>query len=389
MALTSTILGPQTTVNQLAANQMPDIDRMLYLLEPYQTPLMQKLFFGKGKSEKCINANGKFEWFEDELVPHQTTISNITGGAASEDNITVGSTNPFNEGDVFLIEDTEQLIYVDSVASNLIDITTLNGDIITACTTGYIRKVGSRNHEFDVARPAQMTKEIAKFNYCTIFSETVTTSGRYQAGEKYTGGKSHAEQVQKKILEMKLTYERNFWFSTLAYSGTISTNYRFTFGEGVLSRVSTNKIQYTGVLSEAVWDDFLKTVFTAKGSSNNKDVYVGGNVLAAISKFVKDKYREASITKEYGVDITTYITGFGRINVIWNPLFEGKFQNYAFAIDPKNIKMRYMADDDKGSRKFRIEENVQTPGTDGKSTKILSDLGVQIANEEIHGILHP
>jgi len=387
MAYTTTVIGTQTTVNQLAANQMPDVDRFLYLLEPYQTPLMQSLYFSKNSSEKVINENGKFSWFEDELFPHQTTITNITGGATSEDNITVGSYTVFNVGDVWLIDTTEQVVYIDSLDSNQVDITILDGStLITACTTGYMRKIGSRNHEFDVARTAAFTSEIEKFNYCTIHSETVTTSGRYQAGEKYTNGKSHAEQVKKATLQMKLTFERNFWFSTLAYSGTISTNYRITFGEGFLGRVTTNKIPYTGTITEDVFEDFLKTVMQ-KGSKT-RDIYGGADAIMDINKFIKNKYQLQNMTKEYGINVTTYLTPFGEAKIKWNPIFEGKFSYSLFAVDPKNIKMRYMDSDDKGSRKFRLEQNVETPGTDGKSTKLLADIGCQIPNEEVHGILY-
>lgn len=387
MAYTAAVVGTQTTVNQLAANQMPDVDKVLYLLKPYQTPLFQKYFFQKNKSEKVINENAKFSWFEDEYYPHTTTITNITGGAASEDNITLGSGAWINEGDILLVEDTEQIVYVDSTASSQIDITTLDGSTnITACTTGYITKVGSRNHEFAVARTATFTKEIEKFNYCTIFSETVTTSGRYQAGEKYTNGKSHADKIKKLTIEMKYQYERNFWFSTEQYTGTINTDYRFTFGQGALGRIITNKQQYSGQIDEVQFDDFLKNIF-AKGS-NVKDVYAGSDMIAGLNKFIKDKYQLENMTKEYGVDVRTYRTPFGKVNLIWNPVFANRFSTWAFALDPEGIKLRYMADDDKGSRKFRIEENVETPGTDGKSTKLLADLGIQIANEEIHGILY-
>lgn len=387
MAYTAAVVGTQTTVNQLAANQMPDVDKMLYLLKPYQTPLFQKYFFDSKGSAKVINENGKFSWFEDEYYPHSTTITNITGGAASEDNITLGSGAWINEGDILLIEDTLQLVYVDSTASSQIDITTLDGTTnITACATGHITKVGSRNAEFATARTATFTKEIEKYNYCTIFSETVTTSGRYQAGEKYTNGKSHADKVKKLTIEMKYQFERNFWFSTEQYTGTINTDYRFTFGQGAIGRITTNKVQYSGALSEPALDDFLMSIFQ-KGS-NVKDIYMGSQALNDINKFVKAKYELAGMTKEYGVDVSSYITPFGKVNLIWNPVFTNRFSTWAIALDPEGVKMRYMDSDDKGSRKFRVEEGVETPGTDGKSTKILADLGIQIANEELHGILY-
>ena len=47
---------------------------------------------------------------------------------------------------------------------------------------------------------------------------------------------------------------------------------------------------------------------------------------------------------------------------------------------------RFMGNDDKGSRKFRMEANVETPGDDVKDTKLLSDIGCQYMNEETGGV---
>jgi len=48
-----------------------------------------------------------------------------------------------------------------------------------------------------------------------------------------------------------------------------------------------------------------------------------------------------------------------------------------------------MANDDKGSRKLRIEENVELPATDGKATRILMDLGLQVVGaDDVHGLIY-
>jgi len=144
MAFTAVKTGPQSSYNALAANQMPDIDKFLYLIEPYQSEMFNKLYFSqKSKQEKVINQNGKFSVMEDEYVPHMTTLTNITGGATSEDNITVTDATWIQADDILLVEATEELVRVDSIASSQVDITSLDGGNITAATTGYIRKVGS------------------------------------------------------------------------------------------------------------------------------------------------------------------------------------------------------------------------------------------------------
>lgn len=384
--------GPQSSYNSLAANQMPDNDKLLYLIKPYQTVMFQKLYFSKGVgSEQVINENGKFSVFEDEYVPHQTTITNITGGATSEDNITVGDATWIQEGDILLIEDTEELVRVDSIASSQIDITSLDGGNITACTTGYLKKVGSYVHEYSGVRTSVSTQEVEYYNYLTIFSESVSQTGRRQAGKKFTNGKSFRDELKKKVEEMKLMFERNFKFSTEKGTGTATgsdgNTYRVSWGEGFLARVSTNRQGYT-TLNEAAFDSYFGDVF-AKGNKV-KDHYSGTNQSVAINKIVKDKYAidPKPITTSYGVDLSKYTLPMGTLNLYWDQQMDGKFVDFGFTVDWEVIKMRYMANDEKGSRKFRIEENVETPGTDGKVTKLLADLAIQIPNEELHGILH-
>jgi len=71
-------------------------------------------------------------------------------------------------------------------------------------------------------------------------------------------------------------------------------------------------------------------------------------------------------------------------------MMDGKFTDYGLVLDAgeDNVKLRYMANDDKGSRKFRYEQGVETPGVDGKDDQVMMDVGIQITNEETCGWLY-
>jgi hypothetical protein len=108
-----------------------------------------------------------------------------------------------------------------------------------------------------------------------------------------------------------------------------------------------------------------------------------------VNKILKDKYQITAIpAKEYGVNLSRYLTPFGMVNVYWNPRMDGKFTNYGYALDWENIKMRYMANDTKGTQKFRIEEDVQAMGASSQKCKIYADIGIEIPNEIKHGIFY-
>ena len=373
----------------LDTNQMPDNDAFLYLLKPYQSQLFQKLYFSERPSEEVIDAKGAFTYFEDELYPYQSLLSaGIAGGGATE-NIYAKLTNPtyFQQDDILLVELTEQLVYVSTyTAGSVVTITAMDGTNITAAASGYLKKLGSRNSEYNTPRIATATQEVAVTNYLTIFNESVEMTSREQGAKHFTNGRTYDEQAQKRVEEMKQMFERNLMLSTSSGRNTSGSS-PVTWGKGFLGTISTNKISYT-LVTETALDAFLQGVFDT-GGSDSRDFYLGSNLTTAVNKILKDKYQITAIpAKEYGVDLSRYLTPFGMVNVYWNPRLDGKFTNYGLAVDWENIKMRYMANDTKGTQKFRIEEDVQAIGASSQKCKIYADIGIEIPNEVKHGIFY-
>lgn len=387
------VSGVRSSSNANSNNQQRDVEKILALIKPYQTPLLQMLFFSDRPAKPVVNQLGKFEWMEDTLFPHQTTLKLAVTASGSPATLSLTSSNctditVFGVGDVVLIEETDQMAVVTSNNGTTVVLAHIDGTTgLTSLATvgGALKIIASRNHEFAGARTGKSTTEVEKYNYLTIISETVASTGRYQAGQAYTNGLTHPEMVAKKIEEMKMTVERNFLFSTGKGYATVD-GYRHTYGEGFLGRISSNVNSYS-TLDEATLDEHFEEVF-AKGS-NRRIHMAGAKQITAINKIVKDNYQVVPnpATTIYGVNVTELITPFGVVDVVFNPLMDGKFANFGFTIDPEKVILRYMADDAKGSRKFRIEEGVETPGVDGKQDKILMDIGIQIMNEDCHGIL--
>ncbi|NUM72191.1 MAG: DUF5309 family protein [Ignavibacteriaceae bacterium] len=380
-------------VSSAQGNSVPDIEKVLMVLKPYQTPLFQWLWFSNRKQKEVRNAYAKFSWYENELLPHQTNIIAAVTGTGNPVSLLLTSSNTqnlsiFNLDDIVLIEDTEEMAYVSAVSST-VTLTNIDGaGSLTPIAEpgGVIKVIGSRNSENAGVRTSMTTKETEKYNYLNIFSESISTTGRYQAGENFTDGVDHAGLVAKRIEEMKMQVERYFMFAPSQGYATAG-NYRTTWGHGFLGRIVTNVNTYNTTLGESDFDDHLKEVFS-KGS-NRKLHICGANQLSDINKFVKNKFElnpDPTISV-YGVQMKEYYTPFGIVDLLWSPLMDGKFANFGFTIDADKVRLRYMANDKKGSRKFRIEEGVETPGTDGTVTKILMDLGIEIHNEECHGIL--
>ncbi len=400
MAYTGVVSTVRSSATALAANTKPDIDSVLRLIKPYQTPLMQWLFFSNKQSKVVLNKNSKFSWFEDEYLPHQTTVTaavNLT----STYYLNLTSSNCadvsfFKLYDLVYIEANDELAFVSTVTSSTdITLTKVHATIPTALTAiaagdigSYIKIVGSWNLENNEKTTSLTTQEVEVYNYCTIFNEGIGSTGRDQAGEDYTDGKTHDEEVMKKMEEMKLMYERNFLFSNVAATTGTTTATKKTIGKGLKGFFTSNAVSYAGAISEVALDNFFSQVF-AKGSQNRTFV-VGNNLFNGIAKIAKDKQGSfpSVIDSSYGGRVNTYIHGMGDVKIVRNSLMDGKFANAGFIYQEDQIIPRHMGNDKKGSRKFRIEANVETPGADRTETKLLADIGLQVNNQELGGFLY-
>lgn len=396
MAYTGIVSGVRAaTTAPLAANQKPDIDTVLKVLEPYQSPFMQFLFFSGKKSKPVTSKSGKFSWFETEYFPHQTTV---TEAIAASTTLTLSASNVatkaiFKLYDIVYIEATDEQAYVSSVTAGsgsdvILTHIAGTGSLSNVTSTGsYLKIIGSTNIENNTTPVSMTVQEVEKYNYLNLMLESVANTGRDQAGSTYSDGLTHAEQVQKKMKEFKLQLERNMIYSkSNGYAGT-GLAYR-TWGEGLNGRITTNVSANAGALTEDIWDSYLKDIF-AKGS-NRRIHYCGADQLASLNKIIKDKIGNLPNGRvtEYGVTLYTYYHGQGSVDIVYNPVLDGKFSKYGFTVDPEKVMGRHMANDDTGSRKFRLESNVQTPGADRKESKLLMDIGVQIVQEEVFGKIY-
>lgn len=370
-----------------SANVKPDVDSMLKVLEPYQTPVLTWLMFINKNSQVCRNKYGKFTWFEDAFFPHQTTVSAITGGSSSADNITLGDATIFNTGDICLIEENGQMVYVDSVAGGAVDITHIDGSTnLTTVSggTGYIKIIGSRNLDYTstALRTAMTTKEVENYNYLNTFVDFITTSEREEAGEAYTDGVDHDGLLEKRVKELKLEAER--WLIMSNSRGAVTSgNEQFTYGYGLDGRITTNVTSYAGPLDEDTFDDYLKDALLL---GNNHKVHVAGTEqMNDIHKFMKDRYTlqqtpgQKSVWNEYGMDVSTYRVFNGTVSLLWNPVMDGKFTNYGYTLDD-SIKLRYAAPSKVGARKFRVRK-IDVGRNTGSETEILMDIGLEVPNE--------
>lgn len=331
--------------------------------------------------QKAATGNPTFDCFEDFYGGRYAKVSG-TYAASGALTITVtgaGSSSAyiFTVGDIIRNVRTGENMLVATIASTT-TITVASGGRAfgtTAAAAGAdgdeLLIIGNVNEENASARNVNTTRATKQSNYTQIFKTTIAVSGTEANSDLY-GGADLPYQRAKKGTEHGLDIERAFWFSEKKSStGTNSHPMRST--GGVLEFITSNDAYVQnqgGPLTASDFNLFLREGFTY--GSNTKYLFAGGLVLQAVNEFARGQLQTKSGDTTYGVAIKEYITPFGTINIVHNPLFVGTLAGYAFLIDMESFRYRYLK-----NRDTKLYTNVQSPDVDGMVDQYITEAGLE------------
>ncbi len=80
--------------------------------------------------------------------------------------------------------------------------------------------------------------------------------------------------------------------------------------------------------------------------------------------------------------VSTWVTAFGTVNIVHNPLFVEDYAGYAFMLDMESFAYRFM-----NNRDTKLETNIQAPDADGEIDQYISEVGLQRAQAAKHALL--
>lgn len=292
----------------------------------------------------------------------------VTGAGSSSGYI-------FTAGDIVKNARTGECMVVGTVAATTIQLH-IRGFGSTAAAAGVdgdgLYLIGNVNEENSGARNVNQTRSSQESNYCQIFKTTIAVSNTEKESDLY-GGKDLTYQRAKKGTEHMLDIERAFIFGQKKYStsGTYSLPMRAT--GGILEFIESGGAYVQnqgGVLTAPDFNTFLREGFTY--GNPTKVFMCGGVILQAINEFARGQIQMAPLAKSYGMQIGEYITAFGKINIIHNPLLINDYAGYGFLLDMECFKYRYM-----NNRDTKLETNVQGNDVDGVIDQYKSEVGLQ------------
>ena len=378
-----------TGVSASEGRLIVDAQDKIFLLEPNKHPLVTlltnvgKVWDGKawkGSSlMKQATGNPEFKWFEDVYGGRYARVSGTYTVAAAQTPTVVGaganSSYIFTIGDLVKNARTGEIALVSAVGSTTITLGT-RGVGSTPAAAGvdgdglYI--VGNINAENSGARNANITRSTPQTNYTQIFKTTISVSGTEKEANLY-GGKDLPYLRAKKGTEHALDIERAFWWGQKSTSNNATTGQPQRATGGVLEFIEQGNAYVQdqgGLLTAPDFNTFLREGFTY--GNDVKTLFCGGVVLQAINEFARGQIRTKPLETTYGCAVSEYVTPFGKINLVHNPLFVEDYAGYAFLLDMDCFKYRYM-----NNRDTKLMTNVQAPDVDGEIDQYMSEVGLQ------------
>jgi len=340
---------------------------------------------------KRATGNPEFKWFEDVYGGRYARASGADVSAAANQNVTVtgaGSSSAaiFTLGDVVKNARTGEVFTVGAV--------TVATNIIVAAARGFgstaaaiikdgdgLFIIGNVNEENSGARNVNSTVTAPQTNYTQIFKTTIALSNTEKEANLY-GGKDLPYQRAKKGTEHALDIERAFWWGQkFADTGLYGHPRRSTGGVHEFISAGNSYVQnQSGPLTAPDMNTFLREGFTY--GNDTKMIFAGGIVLQAINEIARGQILCKPVETTYGMKISTWVTAFGTVNIVHNPMFVQDFAGYAFMMDMESFAYRFM-----NNRDTSLQTNIQAPDADGEVDQYITECGLQREQSPKHALL--
>lgn len=347
-----------------------------------------KAWKGAGMMKKATG-NPEFKWFEDFYGGRYARVSGTCTAAADQTPTVTGAGS--NSGYIFTTGDqvknarTGEVAIVGTVAATTIQLHTrgYGSSPAAAMADGDgLFIIGNVNEENGGARNVNSTRVTPQTNYTQIFKTTIALSNTEKEATLY-GGKDLPYQRAKKGTEHALDIERAFWWGEKkADTGVQGHPRRSTGGVNEFIQGGNSYVQNQGgSLTAPDLNSFLREAFTY--GNDTKMMFAGGIVLQAINEIARGQIITKPLETTYGMNISTWVTSFGKINIVHNPLFVEDFAGYAYLLDFDSFVYRFM-----NGRDTTLKTNIQAPDADGQVDEYLTECGLQREQAPLHALLY-
>lgn len=372
-----TVRSGNLATNEVLANQLPiDMGTEVMSYDPPGAPMMKIITDRMGaKPAKSTTVR----WMEDDIRPYWDQANG--GETDSATAIDVDNGAYFRAGDLVKVVSTDEVIRVTGVASNVLTVTRAWAGTATAIAdNAYLLNLSTAEMEGDVAPEARHTVKVERTNYTQIVRHTVHMTNTLNAVEHYHGDERRYQQA-------KVGAEHARAWEEIALHGRkkedTSTGAKPIRSAGGLDEtISTNVFSPGGTMTETEFIGYLSQAFrySVKPGRTRKILLASSNVTNTINSWGLNKLQvNEKLSATYGMDISTYVAGSAKLEVIDHPLLETGYEGYFYIVDPDGMKYRPLQ-----GRGTRLYQNIQDNSEDGVKDEFRTEASFQFALDKVH-----
>lgn len=372
------------------AGRKYDVADVVSLLDVGRYPLLailtnagKDIVTKQGKAmKKKETSDPEFKWFEDEFGSR--TFSTTTGqtgktiSGAFDVVLATGQGARVSVGDVVRFVAAGYTFVVTAISTDTLTLSAELGGGTGSQDLSSLEVwiVGNANEEGAGLRAIKGTTAVEKVGYCQIFRTPFGVTETSRNTKTFIKENDLDYQRRKKGIEHMVDIERAFLFGKKAKITTGTHPKRFT--DGIFNVISTYAT--ANVDTEAEFEEFLEDAF-AHGNVE-KYALCGSAFVSQINLWAKNKLQIMQGEKTYGLTILKYVSPHGTLNIIKHDLLTGsKYGNYCTVLDMEALSYRYLS-----TRDTKLMTNRQSPGQDEIVEEYLSEVGLQMEQEERHAI---
>lgn len=196
-----------------------------------------------------------------------------------------------------------------------------------------------------------------------------------QATKMYSG--DERLRVRKDaMVELKRQMEHQFLFGQYKIGGTNDNPQRQT--RGLKYFISTNVHNIGGGLTEPTFLGHLESDF--RFGNKRKVLLASARFINAMASWGLNRLRgNEAMTKALGIEVNSYTSPFGQLDVVWHKLLEGPYAGTAFIVDPDNVRYAYLNGLD-----WQLRTNIQSPGAHLYKDEWFAYAGLDMMVEKAH-----
>lgn len=326
------------TAYDLNAGQMLDFDDMIYLLDPFDTPISGGVGAEGGP---IIGTTQCFETLvqhldETLLTPSAVTSATYTAGETTI-SFSVANSLKFSVGDVFRIESELMRITATNYTTGVHTVSTgfASTSNATHASGTLAVGVGRALPEGSDPGPGRYVDRTARSNYTEIFGpEEVKLSGTEQVVRKY--GLNSMTEMDRQIGHRVRDTFGVPWEVTLLYGKQSNdTTNKIRTMDGLISVISTNVDATASSITDTIILTQMQNVFDQGGGGPDMRLVLGSKQARVMSAFTNGTIFTQRGDRGRGVLVDFFDTDFGRVTKVldrWCRLQD------AFCFRPSNVE---------------------------------------------------